>query len=206
MHTKLAAFQPLARCICSIVKPCTTRSSDDRAYRRSCRYVRGLHLPSLTLLECSFLLSLTVVRANKGCFMTFHRPTRSNKATFQGLKRDEDENLSRMTLLRTIPFSSGTYSEAGSIQCFPCYDGFYSEEGWSSCLPCDAGYYRLSTSSNGACDPCTAGTYAPLDQASECLSCPRGFYSDVRRFLRYYGVGDWMKNLANCILYLNHYV
>lgn len=29
----------------------------------------------------------------------------------------------------------------------------------------------------GYCYNCAAGTYAPFDQASTCLDCPRGYYS-----------------------------
>lgn len=62
--------------------------------------------------------------------------------------------------------------------CVPCLDGYYSGTRASECTPCAAGTYRLSSFLSGDCSLCDAGTYAPLEQASACLDCPRGYYTE----------------------------
>lgn len=72
----------------------------------------------------------------------------------------------------------GTYSLEGALECLPCPSGFYSSTGASECIPCAVGMYRQQSSPSGDCYDCVAGTYAPFEQTSFCLDCPRGFYSE----------------------------
>ena len=77
------------------------------------------------------------------------------------------------------PGIPGTFSLEGALVCSLCPSGFYSGVRASECIPCAIGTYRQIDSASGGCDPCAAGTYAPFEQASVCLDCPRGFYSEA---------------------------
>ena len=90
------------------------------------------------------------------------------------LKQKTTPDPSRRKPRRSLP---GTYSLEGALVCSPCPSGFYSGDRAETCIPCEAGTYRQEDSPVGYCYNCAAGTYAPFDQASECMDCPRGFYS-----------------------------
>lgn len=88
---------------------------------------------------------------------------------------------SRKTTTKTPPpHIPGTYSLEGALECSPCPSGFYSGPRASVCIPCEVGTYRQQDSASGYCYDCEAGTYAPFEQASECMVCPRGYYSAAR--------------------------
>lgn len=73
----------------------------------------------------------------------------------------------------------GTYSLEGALECTACPSGFYSDTRASKCTSCAAGTYRQESSTSGHCTDCAAGTHAPFQQASVCLDCPRGYYSEA---------------------------
>ena len=73
---------------------------------------------------------------------------------------------------------AGTYSFGGAMECTMCPSGFYSSASASECIPCAPGTYRISSSTSGDCTPCAAGTYTPFQQASLCLDCPHGYFSE----------------------------
>jgi len=64
----------------------------------------------------------------------------------------------------------GQYFNPTTLVCEVCGDGYEVVDG--ECSPCAAGFSALAA--DATCAACDAGTYAPTEGTSECLTCSRG--------------------------------
>ena len=121
--------------------------------------------------------------AGKGCDPGTNVNTNPQKNCFPGYYCPQGSNSPR-----GVPCPAGTYSNAFGNQAqtdcsTTCDQGYYCVAGSDRVTgECQEGYYCPAGSTNATYMPCPAGTFSTLRMlysASQCLTCPVGYYCEL---------------------------